>query len=84
VPVGDPERIRIEQRDGVCRLVLANPDGHNAVHHAFGRQFLAALTGPARDARCVEIVAEGRDFCVGGDIRGFAAEPDRSLSELAE
>jgi 2-(1,2-epoxy-1,2-dihydrophenyl)acetyl-CoA isomerase len=82
--VSDPERIRIEQGDGVCRLVLANPGAHNAVDHAFGRQFLAAVTGPARDARCVVIVAEGANFCVGGDIRGFAAEPDRSLSELAD
>ena len=82
--MSDPERIRVEQSDGVCRLVLASPERHNAVDHAFGRQFLAALSGPARDARCVEIVAEGANFCVGGDISGFAAEPDRSLSELAD
>ncbi|GAA4777043.1 enoyl-CoA hydratase-related protein [Actinomycetospora chlora] len=82
--MGDPARIRVEQADGVCRLVLASPERHNAVDHAFGRQFLAATTGPARDARCVEIVAEGANFCVGGDIGGFAAEPDRSLSELAD
>ena len=82
--MSDPERIRVEQEAGVCRLVLASPERHNAVDHAFGRQFLAALTGPAREARCVEIVAEGANFCVGGDISGFAAEPDRSLTELAD
>ena len=82
--MSDPERIRVEQSEGVCRLVLASPERHNAVDHAFGRQFLAALSGPARDVRCVEIVAEGANFCVGGDISGFAAEPDRSLSELAD
>ena len=26
---------------------------------------------------CVEIVAEGPDFCVGGDVRGFGAAADR-------
>ncbi|MEJ2860958.1 enoyl-CoA hydratase/isomerase family protein [Actinomycetospora flava] len=82
--MSEPERIRVEQEAGVCRLVFASPERHNAVDHAFGRQFHAALTGPATEARCVEIVAEGANFCVGGDISGFAAEPDRSLSELAE
>lgn len=82
--MSDQERIRVEVDDGVCRLVLANPSAHNVVDHAFGEQFLAALTGPAREARCVEIVADGANFCVGGDINGFAAAPDRSLSELAD
>jgi 2-(1,2-epoxy-1,2-dihydrophenyl)acetyl-CoA isomerase len=82
--MSDDQRVRVEAADGVCRLVLSNPAAHNAVDHAFGEQFLAALVGPARDARCVEIVAEGQNFCVGGDIRGFAAAPDRSLSELAD
>lgn len=81
-------RVRVEEpggeSDGVVRLVLANPARHNVVDFAFGDQFLAAVTGPARGARCVEIVAEGPNFCVGGDVRGFAADPDRSLSELAE
>ncbi len=82
--MSDDQRVRVEAADGVCRLVLANPAAHNVVDHAFGEQFLAALVGPAREARCVEIVAEGQNFCVGGDVRGFAAAPDRSLSELAD
>lgn len=75
-------RIRVEEDDGVCRLVLVRPEAHNAVDHAFGEELLAALTGPARSARCVEIVAEGATFCVGGDIRGFAAAT--SLTDLAD
>ena len=78
------ERIRVEEADGVVRLVLVNPDGPNVVDHVFGEEFLAAMTGPATDARCVEIVAEGANFCVGGDVRGFATEPDSSLSDLAD
>jgi len=77
-------RIRVEEADGVVRLVLANAAGNNVVDHPFGEEFLAAVTGPATAARCVEIVAEGANFCVGGDVRGFAASPDRSLSELAD
>ena len=79
---GGAPRIRVEEADGVCRLVLANPAAHNAVDHAFGEELLAALTGPARAARCVEIVAEGPNFCVGGDIRGFSGAG--SLTDLAD
>ncbi|WP_018333084.1 enoyl-CoA hydratase/isomerase family protein [Actinomycetospora chiangmaiensis] len=77
-------RVRVEASDGVVRLVLANGAGHNAVDFEFGAQFRAALAGPAQGARVVEIVAEGPNFCVGGDVRGFAADPDSSLSALAD
>lgn len=81
--VGD-ERVRVEGGDGVVRLVLANGPGHNVVDFEFGRQFREALAGPAQSARVLEIVAEGANFCVGGDVRGFAADPDSSLSALAD
>jgi 2-(1,2-epoxy-1,2-dihydrophenyl)acetyl-CoA isomerase len=77
------DRIRVEEADGVVRLVLCNPGAHNVVDHAFGAEFVAATTGPATRARCVEIVAEGPNFCVGGDVRGFAADPSGGLEELA-
>lgn len=78
------ERVRVEESGGVVRLVLANGAGHNAVDFEFGAQFREALRGPAQDARVLEIVAEGANFCVGGDVRGFAANPDASLSALAD
>jgi 2-(1,2-epoxy-1,2-dihydrophenyl)acetyl-CoA isomerase len=79
------ERVRVsEETPGVVRVMLTNGPGHNVVDFELGRQFREALAGPAQSGRVVEIVAEGPDFCVGGDVRGFAADPDASLTALAD
>jgi 2-(1,2-epoxy-1,2-dihydrophenyl)acetyl-CoA isomerase len=79
------ERVRVSRETpGVARLVLTNGPGHNVVDFELGRQLREALTGPAQGAAVLEIVAEGPNFCVGGDVRGFAADPDVSLSTLAD
>jgi 2-(1,2-epoxy-1,2-dihydrophenyl)acetyl-CoA isomerase len=79
------ERVRVsEETPGVVRVTLTNGPGHNVVDFELGRQFREALGGPARSGRVVEIVAEGPNFCVGGDVRGFAADPDASLTALAD
>lgn len=79
------ERVGVsEETPGVVRVTLTNGPGHNVVDFEFGRQFREALAGPARSGRVVEIVAEGPNFCVGGDVRGFAADPDASLTALAD
>lgn len=76
------DRIRVESDGGVHRIVLANPDAHNVVDFAFCEQFLAAASGVPEAARCVEVVAEGRNFCVGGDVRAFEADPE-GVADLA-
>ena len=79
------ERVRVsEDTPGVVRVALTNGRGNNVVDFELGRQLREALAGPARSARVVEIVAEGPNFCVGGDVRGFAADPDVSLTALAD
>jgi 2-(1,2-epoxy-1,2-dihydrophenyl)acetyl-CoA isomerase len=79
------ERVRVsEEAPGVVRVALTNGPGNNVVDFELGRQLREALAGPAQAARVVEIVAEGPNFCVGGDVRGFAADPDTSLSTLAD
>lgn len=80
--MADDDRIRVEQSDGVYRVVLANPSAHNVVDFAFCHQFLDAASSVPGDARCVEIVAEGKNFCVGGDVRAFEADPE-GVAELA-
>ncbi len=81
--MADDDRIRVESENGVHRLVLANADAHNVVDFAFCEQFLAAASGVPADARCVEVVAEGKNFCVGGDVRAFRANPE-GVSDLAD
>lgn len=76
------DRIRVESDSGVHRLVLANPAAHNVVDFAFCEQFVAAVAAVPEDARCVEVVAEGKNFCVGGDVRAFQANPE-GVADLA-
>lgn len=76
------EHVRVETEGGVVRLVLARPDAHNVVDFTFCDQFLAAASGPARSARCVEVVAEGGNFCVGGDVNAFRTSPG-GIGDLA-
>ena len=79
------ERVRVsEEAPGVMRVTLTNGPGHNVVDFELCRQFRDALAGPAGSGRVVEIVAEGPYFCLGGDVRGFAAAPDASLTALAD
>jgi 2-(1,2-epoxy-1,2-dihydrophenyl)acetyl-CoA isomerase len=79
------ERVRVsEEIPGVVRVTLTNGPGHNVVDFELGRQLREAVTGPAQKGRVLEIVAEGPNFCVGGDVRGFAADPDASLTALAD
>ncbi len=79
------ERVRVsEDTPGVVRVTLSNGPGHNVVDFELGRQFREALAGPAQSGRVLEIVAEGPNFCVGGDVRGFASNPDASLTALAD
>jgi 2-(1,2-epoxy-1,2-dihydrophenyl)acetyl-CoA isomerase len=81
--MADDDRVRVETDGDVVRLVLARPSAHNVVDFAFCDQFLAAASGPARSARCVEVVAEGANFCVGGDVNAFRANPG-GISDLAD
>ncbi|RSD11695.1 enoyl-CoA hydratase/isomerase family protein [Amycolatopsis eburnea] len=62
--------VRLDLRGEVAELVLAA----NAIDLDAGRQLAAATERLTRtDARVVLVRAEGPHFCVGGDVRAFAA-----------
>ncbi|MGW5715087.1 enoyl-CoA hydratase/isomerase family protein [Amycolatopsis sp. NPDC003865] len=62
--------VRLDLRGDVAELVLAA----NAIDLDVGRQLAAATERLTRtDARVVLVRAEGPHFCVGGDVRAFAA-----------
>ncbi len=64
--------------DGLATLTLATPDRGNAVAAQFGREFRAAAlichSDPA--VRAVLLRAEGKAFCVGGDVKDFVTQAD--------
>lgn len=64
--------------DGIATLTLARPQARNAMTMAFMDAFHAAASAVADDplTRVILIEAEGPHFCVGGDVRDFAAEDD--------
>jgi 2-(1,2-epoxy-1,2-dihydrophenyl)acetyl-CoA isomerase len=68
------------ERDGaIARIVLNRPEAGNAVDLELGQAFLdAAIECDEDDSiRCVVLTANGRMFCVGGDISSFGAAGDR-------
>ncbi len=55
----------------------SGPTG-NAIDLPMAEQLLAALRARPADSRTVLLTANGPRFCVGGDVRGFAAAEDLS------
>lgn len=81
------DRVRLSLDGGVGRLTLARPAAGNALDAAMGAALReAGQRLQAYDAlRVVRVDAEGRVFCVGGDLREFAgaADPTAHVAELA-
>lgn len=69
-------RVRSERDADVWRITLADPERGNVVDPAMAEQLGAALAARPEDTRVVLLTAEGPRFCVGGDVRAFAAADD--------
>ncbi|WNV76376.1 enoyl-CoA hydratase/isomerase family protein [Geodermatophilus sp. DSM 44513] len=69
----------------VWRVTLASPDTGNAVDPAMATALAEALRLRPPAARAVLLLADGPRFCVGGDVRGFAAaeDPGAEVGRLA-
>lgn len=68
----------LEVEQGLATITLARPEAGNAMNAAFIEAFAAAAEAIAAnpEVRAVLIEAQGKNFCVGGDIRDFASETD--------
>jgi 2-(1,2-epoxy-1,2-dihydrophenyl)acetyl-CoA isomerase len=80
-------RVSFSVSDGVGRLQLVRPEGHNGIDMAWVRaleQAVAACERAAGEARAVLIAADGASFTVGGDMVHFAGEVDRLADELRD
>ncbi|MBJ7472485.1 MAG: enoyl-CoA hydratase/isomerase family protein [Solirubrobacteraceae bacterium] len=64
--------------DGLATIALVNPSGANAMTPHWGECFLADIDRIAADdsVRVVLLRAEGRAFCVGGDLASFGGTDD--------
>jgi 2-(1,2-epoxy-1,2-dihydrophenyl)acetyl-CoA isomerase len=62
----------------VWHVTLANPAAGTVVDQAMAEQLFAAITQRPAAARAVLLTAAGPRFCVGGDVRAFAAAGDMS------
>lgn len=81
---GSANRIRFRRDSGLLHLTLCAPERGNTIDRAFTAELAAALAD-LRDVRCILITADGPNFCLGGDITGFAAahDPGEYLNVLA-
>jgi 2-(1,2-epoxy-1,2-dihydrophenyl)acetyl-CoA isomerase len=64
--------------DGLATLTLARPDAGNAIDLAMARELGEVTTAWSvdRGVRAVLLRAVGPTFCVGGDLKSFAAQDD--------
>ncbi|WP_037568533.1 enoyl-CoA hydratase/isomerase family protein [Phaeacidiphilus oryzae] len=82
--------VRTELRqDGLVRITLTRPEAGNAIGLETARGLLDAARACVREpVRAVLLTAEGRSFCVGGDLREFARyqgpELERHLIEVTD
>lgn len=79
--------VQYEHRSGVARIRLSNPERGNPINLAMVHELAQAVRrARSDDVHVVVLTAEGRSFCVGGDISAFAAAEDTEhmVDDLAE
>jgi 2-(1,2-epoxy-1,2-dihydrophenyl)acetyl-CoA isomerase len=80
----DDGPVTLSVDDGVAQLRLASPQTGNAFGPALTAELRRAAEslGRRRDLRVVVLSAEGRSFCVGGDLRYFADSADHAYGAV--
>ncbi len=78
------DTMRLEQNTTVAVITLARPDAMNAMNQQFFIDFQSILKILSKDnntARALLIVAEGKGFCAGADLKDQAGEMPPNLEE---
>lgn len=70
-----PTLVHAETDGAVLRLRLRSPESGNVFDLDRAHELQAALDG-LEERRVVTLLADGPNFCMGGDVRSFAAAPD--------
>lgn len=80
--------VRLSFEIGVANVTLARPDAGNAMSMELMDALYEAVSAATADprTRAILLQGEGRNFCVGGDIRSFGADEDPGafMGRLAE
>jgi 2-(1,2-epoxy-1,2-dihydrophenyl)acetyl-CoA isomerase len=82
---GSSVTVRAERAGRLLTITLDRPGQANALDMSTACQLRDAVRLIGDGVGCVLLRAEGANFCVGGDIRAFAAAPapGHFLGELA-
>ena len=75
-------RIRVEGEAGYREIWLARPDARNAIDTEMRDELFESLNAIAGDGSIsgIGLLAEGPDFCAGGDIGEFGSATDVALA----
>lgn len=76
--------VEYELRDEVALLTLNRPDRFNAINAELSRAVVSHLERAGMEARAVVLTGEGKAFCSGADLSGFADEYDEGTPDLAK
>ena len=70
--------VQVSRAKGVATITLCRPDAGNALSVEMANAISEAVEGVAGDAevRCVLMTAQGRFFCVGGDVKSMGVAAD--------
>lgn len=68
--------VRYEMDGDVAIVILDRPDRYNAIDAGLSRSLVDALGRAGGDARAAVLTGEGKAFCSGADLSGFADEYD--------
>jgi 2-(1,2-epoxy-1,2-dihydrophenyl)acetyl-CoA isomerase len=71
-----PDPVRTRQDGDVWHITLDDGTGGNVIDQPMAEHLVAALAERPASTRAVLLTAAGPRFCVGGDVRAFAAADD--------
>lgn len=74
---------KYELEGDVAVVTLNRPERYNAIDSGLSASMVAALTRAGEEARAVVLTGEGKAFCSGADLSGFAEEYDGDGPDLA-
>ena len=81
------ELVGLEIADGLATITLSRPEAGNAMDWALLERLGQQVDQLESDraVRAILLAAQGKNFCVGGDISAFAGQADRSafIGDLA-